>query len=237
MRHLLQFAAQILTVCLLSNAAAAQVAAPALTVGSPAAPETMIDGVAAVVNDAVITRSEVAEAARGSQFFAALSAQNPPPIVTLTPDELHASLQHLIDQTLLDNNVPISAEAAVQSEVARQLVALHARVGGDAAWQRHLQAAGLTEAAIERLVRHQVTLVAGLDQSFRNQVQIRDQAIAHYYQATLVPSLQAGHEPVPPLPEVRDRILAILSEQRLDELERQLLRDLRASAHIEVKEP
>ena len=76
-----------------------------------------------------------------------------------------------------------------------------------------------------------------MDQSFHNQVQIRDAAVNRYYQSVFLPSLPAGVAPVPPLAEVRDRIVAILRQQRLDELEQQLLRDLRATAHIEIKQP
>ena len=121
---------------------------------------TEIDGIAAVVNDTVITRSEVAEAARGSRFFATLASPVPTPTPALTAEERQASLQHLIDQALLEKSAPPPDQAVLQAELARQLDALRARAGGEEAWQRHLRAARLSEPALERLVRHQVTLLA-----------------------------------------------------------------------------
>lgn len=201
----------------------------------------MVDGIAAVVNDTLITHSEVEEAARGSRFFAGLAAPAAEPAAgeppaPLTRPELQASQQHLIDQALLERFAPPVEDAQAEAEFARQLEALRARAGGETAWQRHLRAAGLSEPALERLLRHQLTLVASLDQSFRAQIHVDDAAVAHYYTATYLPALPAGATP-PPLPEVRDRIAAILTEQRLDELQQQRLRDLRLTARIEIHQP
>ncbi len=201
--------------------------APALPAGQ------LLDRIVTTVNSRIIAESEWEEAARVECFLEGR------PLEALTAEDRKTTLQHLIDQTLLQEQMESTGfEHASPEDVARRLQEVRARFPAaqeEASWHALLARYGLTEAILGERLALQLDLERYIDQRFRPNVFVDPASIEAYYRDQLVPQLQAKNAPVPPLAEVRDRIERLLTEQRVNELVATWLQALRAQIGIEAR--
>ncbi len=193
----------------------------------------VLDRVVATVNDGVILESEWDDALRYEAFF------NGRPLEQLHPVERRATLDRLIDQLLLAQQMEATGFThASAEEVNERIRQIRKEISGgatDAGWKAALARYGLTAEVVAERVARQVDLERYVDQRFRSSVYVDAESVQNYYRNRLVPELERKRSPVPALEEVRGRIERILAEERVNELLSAWLKTLRTQSRIEVK--
>lgn len=191
----------------------------------------VVDRMVAVVNKQVILESELDQATR-VEFL--LQAR---PIGQLAPADRIATLERLIDRSLLEQQI---VDPAMLNPSAEDLAAKIKEVrdslpgaAGDERWKAILGGYGLTQQDVEDQLTSQFRILRFIDLRFRGLVQVDKDAIAAYYQDRFLPEVRKRNVAEPKLSEVSDKIEQILAEQRIDGLLNNWLKTLRAQAHIE----
>jgi len=193
----------------------------------------VIDRIVATVNRHPILQSEWDEAVE----FESLSSGRP--LAAVTPEDRKQTLERLIDQQLIAEQMRASSFVpAKPDEVAGKVRELRQTVPAwqaDDGWRAALAAYNLTEEDVEERTAIQVNLLRYLDQRFRPQIRIDQKAIESYYGEQLLPQLRRAHAPEPPLSQVAPTIEQLLVEQRLNEIQGLWVRGLRLQAEIQVR--
>jgi parvulin-like peptidyl-prolyl isomerase len=191
----------------------------------------VVDRMVAVVNRQVILQSEVEQTARVEFLL------NGKPLDQLNEAALKATLERLIDQDLLEQQIITATQlGASPAELAARLREVRAQIPGatdDQTWKTMLATYGLTEQDVAAQLDSQIRILRFVDLRFRGLVRVDRTAITIYYQETLVPELRKRGADVPPMDQVSDKIRQILVEQRIDGLLNTWLQTLRAQGHIE----
>jgi hypothetical protein len=166
----------------------------------------VIDAIVVHIEDDVITLSELRDLAAYQQLLDGRSQSN---------QELRTELieQWVVNNEAATTRFPLPAATEVDREVMR----VENTFPGPAAYQQRLQALGLTEQSVRRIITRQIYLARYLDYKFRSSIQVSDAAIADYYRDHLVPELQAKGQQAPPLADVTDKIRELLIEQGVND--------------------
>lgn len=182
-----------------------------------------IDGVAAKIEDDVITESEVRELAA----FQKLVDGKPKP-----REEL---LRELADQWLIRNEaVSTKYPEPSAADVERAYAEFVKQFPSPEEFKKHWAEAGLTEAAVRRMVAQQLYLARFIDYRFRPSAQVSDEQIEAYYHDEFAPQLKARNEPVPPLDEVEDTIREVLIQRAISDRATKWLDETRQHLQIDV---
>ena len=191
----------------------------------------IVDRIVATVNGQPILLSDWDIAMRCEAFLDQRALQ-------FTPAAARASLDRLVDQELLRQQIrsfqlqPVG-EDRLQSrleEIRRQIPG----VAGDAGWQAALNRYGLTQSEIEERIADQMEILRFIEVRLRPTVHVDRRSIEAYYYDTLLPQLKEKGAKQVPLAEVSAKIEEILSQQILDSLLADLLRDLRQQGEIRI---
>lgn len=189
-----------------------------------------IDGVVATVNGVPLLQSDVDDALRFEAFLQQRS------VALLTAGDREFAFQRLIDRELLRQEMPTDFAIAPE-EVSRQLANVRSQFSGAEtadAWIRILASYGLTEQTVNERVSDQLRVLAFIDLRLRAAVRIDDDAVAAYYNETLVPKLKQMNAPVDPLASVSSKIEQLLVQKRMDELLAIWIANLRSQSQISV---
>lgn len=197
----------------------------------------VVDRIVATVNGAAILESEWDEAVR----FECLLEQKP--LASLTPAALKATLDRLIDQTLIQQQMQASKFSALSPEEAlEQARKIHQQARANflalsppVDWLQALQTYGLTEAEFERRAALQVQTLRFIDLRFRPGIRIDNRRVETYYREKLLPELQRNGAAEAPLADVSPKIQELLVQQTMDELLTAWLRDLRAQSEVVLR--
>jgi len=190
--------------------------------------QLMVDQIVELVNGDIITRSDLL-------WSIALSPDAPSPEHHISSDILRQKLDYMIDQKLIEQEAARMPTPDIsQDEIIKARNDLIASLGPAEVFRRRVESVGLTQQRIDRLVRERIVIDKYIDFRFRSFVFVTDQEVQQYYDTRVVPELRRQNAVPPPLsdPKVRDPIVAILKQQKVnDELDR-FLKDLRARADI-----
>ena len=193
----------------------------------------VIDRIVATVNRRAILESEWGEAV-GFECLV-----NGRPLKDVTPDDRRQTLERLIDQELIAEQMRASSFVpATPEEIAGRVRELRQTVPAwktDDGWRVALAGYGLTEEDVEERLAVQVNLSRYLDLRFRREIHIDARAIQNYYREQLLPQLRRAGAPEPPLEQVSAMIEQVLAERRLNELQDQWVRALRLQGDIQVR--
>ncbi|HEY0704589.1 MAG TPA: hypothetical protein VGD60_17580 [Candidatus Acidoferrales bacterium] len=197
--------------------------APAASPSSAPMPTDQIDGVAARIEDDIITESEVRELGAFQQ------------LVDGKPETRDEILRELADQWLIRAEASAAQYAQPSAaDVDRGYAEFVKQYPSAEAFQQKCAAAGLSEAAVRRLIQQQLYLSRFIDYRFRPAAQVTDQQVADYYQNTFVPQLQARHAEIPPLDDVDDTIREVLIQRAISDRETKWLDETRGRLKIDV---
>ena len=226
---------------LLIFAAMACVAGPAARRGfaqaEPSAPSAAfassgkpIDGIAARIEDDILTDSEVHEL---GEFQQLVEGQGKP------RGEL---IRELADQWIVRGEADASKyPQPTKEEVDRAYHELETQYSSAEEFDKRRAAAGLSQAEVRDLLAQQLYLSRFLDYRFRPAAQVDEKQIQAYYDDEFAPQLKARSEKVPPLEDVEDTIREVLIQRDIDTLARQWLDDTRERLKIDIiadgKEP
>ncbi|HTS12075.1 MAG TPA: hypothetical protein VMH00_08170 [Candidatus Limnocylindrales bacterium] len=193
---------------------------------SPAASEggeRTIDGIAARIEDDVITTSEVRELGAFQKLVDGRAKSR---------DEIIRELadQWIVRQEALATNYSTPSD----EEVEHAYDALVKQFPSAEKFQEQCAAVDLSQAAVRRLLRDQLYLSRFLDFRFRAAAQVDQQQIEDYYQNEFVPQLKARGENVPPLEDVEDTIREVLVQRAIDARSAKWLEDTRERLKIDI---
>jgi hypothetical protein len=203
-----------------AQASALSHAADAGTANPAAQP---IDGVAARIEDDILTESEVSELAAFQQLVDGKSKSR---------DEL---IRELADQWIVRGEADASKyPRPTKQDVDRAYKQLVAQFPSPDEFERQREAVGLSEAAVGRMLEQQIYLARFLDYRFRPAAQVDQQQIQAYYNDEFAPQLKARGEKVPPVNDVEDTIREVLVQRDIDTLAKQWLDDTRDRLKIDI---
>lgn len=192
-----------------------------MTMSSLSALAELVDRVAAMVNQEVITWSEVRWAAHLA------------PDTDGKPEEAERrALENLIEQHLIAQQMVEMPEVA-EVEITVVYDRIREKFASDEAFRRSLFEAGLDEDELRKMIRRQVGTYKFVDSRFRPFIILLPEEVEDYYRLKYVPELRRRRiETIPPLDEVHDKIQALLTEEKLDQEIRRWLEDLKKRAEI-----
>jgi hypothetical protein len=143
-------------------------------------------------------------------------------------------LDGLIDERLRIHEVQRYGFEQVPVEmITKQIDAIRARFPSEEAFQKRLVELGMRRESLEQLVAQQLQVLVYVDELLGARVFVGLEEIEAYYKKTLVPQLEAAHQPVPPLEDVREQVREVLRQQRLNEELRRWTAELRSRADVE----
>lgn len=199
----------------------------------PAFGGEVIDRIVATVNGHVILQSDWDDASSYEAFIDRRSLDQ------LTPEDRKATLDRLIDQELLREQIqasdfPQTPPAEVQKRI-QEIRAHYPEAQSQQAWSALLSARGLTESDLESRVVLQLNVMRLVDARLRPTIQIDARSIESYYQETLIPQLrQAGATDIP-LADATPKIKELLTQQKMNVLLTAWLQNLRAGSDIRTE--
>lgn len=182
-----------------------------------------VDGVAARIEDDVLTESEVRELAA----FQILVDGQAKPRADL--------IRELADQWIIHSEATATKFPRPSAETLdHAYVDLAKQFPSPGEFKQRCRSVGLTEAAVRRMLEQQVYLSRFIEYRFRPAAQVDDQQIAAYYHDEFAPQLQKRGEPLPPLEEVGETIHEVLVQRVISERANQWLDDARTHLKIDI---
>ena len=182
-----------------------------------------IDGVAARIEDDILTDSEVRELAAFQQLVDGKSKSR---------DEL---IRELADQWIVRGEADASKYPQPRRvDVDGAFNQLAAQFSSMTEFEKRCAEAGLSEAAVHRMLEQQIYLARFLDYRFRPAAQVDEKQIQAYYNDEFAPQLKARGEKVPPVDDVEDTIREVLVQRDIDTLAKQWLDDTRDRLKVDI---
>jgi hypothetical protein len=192
----------------------------------------VIDRLVATVNGQPILQSDWDVALRCEALL-----DNKP--LQFTDKALQAALERLIDQELLRQQIrTFQLKQVTEEERGQRLAEIRKQIPGasDAAgWQSALHRYGLTQSEVDERITDQLEILRFIDVRLRPTVHVDRRSVEDYYREKLLPQLKEKGAKEAPLVEVGRQIEEILSQQLMDTLLSELLRDLRQQSEIHIQ--
>lgn len=218
-------------ICIFVCAAWLATGGAAKTLASPqkatASPDTgqarTIDGVAARIQDSIITDSEVWELAA---FQKLVDGKSKPRAEVI---------RELVDQWIVRGEADATNYSQPSAQDVNHAYAqLVAQFPSAEEFKKRCDAAGLSESTVRRILREQLYLSRFLDYRFRPAVQVSQSDVEAYYKKELAPQLKAHGQKVPPLDDVQASIREVLVQRAIDKRSKQWIADTRSGLQIDV---
>jgi hypothetical protein len=185
-----------------------------------------VDGVAARIEDDIITESEVREL---GAFQLLVDGKSKP------RTEL---IRELSDQWLIRTEAAATKYGQPpEADVDRAYTEFVKQFPSPEDFQKRCASAGLTEAAVRRMVAQQLYLSRFIDYRFRPEAQVSDEQVEAYYRDEFSPQLKARNEPVPPLDDVDDTIREVLIQRAISDRATKWLSESRDRLKIDIVSP
>lgn len=182
-----------------------------------------VDGVAARIEDGILTESEVREL---GAFQTLVDGRAKP------REEL---IRELADQWIVRGEAEAAKYPRPSAEdVDRAYAQFAVQFHSPEEFQSRCAAADLTEAAVRRMLGQQLYLSRFLDFRFRPAAQVDPKQVEEYYGDSFAPPLKARGEAVPPLEDVQDTIREILIQRAINERATQWLDATRERLKIDI---
>ena len=182
-----------------------------------------VDGIAARIEDNIVTESEVRELAAFQE------------LVDSRAQPRSELIRELADQWIVRGEAnaaryPPPSPEDVDSAYAK----LVKQFPSPEEFKNRCARVGLTEADIRRILEQQLYLSRFLDYRFRPEAQVDDQQIERYYREELTPQLKARGQMVPPLDEVEDTIREVLVQRVINTQSKKWLDETRERLQIDI---
>ena len=185
--------------------------------------EENLDGIAARIEDDIITESEVRELSA----FQELVDGKPKP-----RDEI---IKELADQWIVRGEAAVAAfPPPSKADVDRAYQEFVKQFPSAQEFQARCAALGLTEAAVRRILAQQLFLSRFIDYRFRPAAQVDQAQIETYYKDEFVRQLEAKKQAVPPLEDVEDTIREVLIQRAINDRATKWLDDTREHLKIDI---
>jgi hypothetical protein len=185
-----------------------------------------VDGVAARIEDDIITESEVRELGAFQMLVDGKSKPRP---------EL---IRELSDQWLIRSEATATKYGQPPAaDVDRAYAEFVKQFPSPEDFEKRCAGAGLTEAAVRRMVAQQLYLSRFIDYRFRPEAQVSDEQVETYYRDEFSPQLKARNQPVPPLDDVDDAVREVLIQRAISDRAAKWLSESRDRLKIDIVSP
>ncbi len=185
-----------------------------------------IDGVAARIEDDIITESELRELAA---FQVLVDGKSKPRL------EL---IHELADQWIITSEAKAARYAPPSAKDVDLAVAnFEKQFHSPDEYRERCAKAGISDAAVRRLLAEQLYLNRFMDYRFRAAAQVSDDAVEAYYRDEFAPQLKAQNQPVPPLDDVDDTIREVLIQRTISERAQKWLDETRDRLKLDIVSP
>lgn len=182
-----------------------------------------VDGVAARIEDDILTESEVRELGAFQQLVEG---------ATKPREEL---IRELADQWIVRGEIETAKYPPPSAaDVDRAYAQLQGQFGSPEEFAKRCAAVGLSEAGVRRMLLQQLYLSRFLDFRFRPAAQIDSKQVEAYYNDQFAPQLKAKNQEVPQLDAVEDTIREVLVQRAINDRATQWLDDTRSRLKIDV---
>jgi hypothetical protein len=189
---------------------------------APGAVES-VDGIAARIEDDIITESELHE-------LAALQE-----VVDGEPKPRADLIKELADQWVTRGEADTAKFPRPSAlDVNNAYAQLAMQFGGADKFKSRCATVGLNEMAVRRMLEQQLYLSRFLDYRFRPAAQVDDMQVEKYYQDEFAPQLKARGQQVPPLEDVQETIREVLIQREITRRANEWLEDTRGRLQIET---
>lgn len=194
----------------------------------------IVDRIVAVVNNQIITLSDVEEEAKFEEI--GISGEDAASDHAAGKEVQFEITQRLIDQALIRQQLEQFPGIEVSSEeVEKQLTQIREQFGSEEQWKRTLETQHIDPVALKSRVEWQLQVVKFIDYRFRQFVVVDPKEIEDYYNNHLISELaKRGVTLRPALAEAEERIREILTEEKVDVEIENWLKSLRESASIAI---
>jgi hypothetical protein len=146
---------------------------------------------------------------------------------------LTAVVERLIETHLIEREVKRYPGEPVPAEQVKQAAdSIRHSFPSDQAYRQALDDQGMTEEALQNLVKRQIAINRYLERRFRPLVHVSDEEVQHFYEEELLPALRAGNETEPSLEPVRESIRRILAERKFNQRVNEWMEALKTRSHI-----
>ena len=190
----------------------------------------IIDRIAVVVGDRVITESEIQREIR-------LTALLNGAALDFSPAALRSTAERLVEQRLIQDENEISLyPAPADDAVEDALKETREGFGSAAKYQAELKRAGVSDSELRAHLRRQLVTLRFLDLRFRPGIQVGDEEMAGYFERSLAPQLRKNHPNREFSPaDFREQIEQALIADRVDKAADEWLKDARSRTRIEFR--
>ena len=191
--------------------------------GSSGSSQT-VDGVAARIEDDILTESEVRELAAFQE------------LVDGHPKTRSEVIRELADQWIVRGEANTAKfPRPSQADVDRAYAELVKQFKSPEEFQARCSSAGLTEAGVRRLLGQQLYLSHFIDYRFRPSAQVTDEQVETYYRDEFSPQLKARGQPIPPIEDVDDTIREVLIQRAITDRATKWLDETRDHLKIDLE--
>jgi hypothetical protein len=210
-------------VCWLAGGTASHASQQDPPAATASADEQTVDGVAARIEDDILMESEVRELGAFQQLVDGSAKPR---------EEL---IRELADQWIVRGEIETAKYPPPSAaDVDRAYAQLAGQFASPEEFAKRCAVAGLSEAAVRRMLQQQIYLSRFLDFRFRPAAQIDSKQIEDYYNDQFVPQLKAKHQTIPLLDDVEDTIREVLVQRAINDRATQWLDDTRGRLKIDV---
>jgi len=186
-----------------------------------------VDRIAAVIDQQVLTVSEVSQLAE-VRFFPRVAGRN-------DDDYRHDILEALIAQALRYRDVErFGAQDIPKDSIEARLVEIQHRFASPAELDAALAHAELTLDELRTLIKRQLQVEAYIQERFAPLIFVSNDDIASYYNGPWRQQRVARGLAVPPLADVREEIRTLIRSRQLDQQIETWTTQLRARANVDV---
>jgi hypothetical protein len=227
-RKVLSLASMVSLCWLAAGTARAQTSSHSAVSLTPAAANgsETVDAIAARIEDDILTESEVRELG-AFQTLVDGQAKSRPELIRELAD------QWIVQGEASAANYP----KPLAEDVDRAYSQLEKQFPSPEGFKRRSAAAGLSEAAIRRMLEQQLYLSRFLDFRFRPAAQVTESQIENYYKDEFAAPLQKKGQPIPALDDVDDTIREVLIQRAISDRATAWLDDTRGRLQIDVIRP
>jgi hypothetical protein len=200
------------------------------------APQKVVDQIIALVNDEIITRSDLL-------WSLAMDPQAPSPAEGVSSELLRQKLDVMLDQRLIAQEARRVPTAEITAEdINQRRAALVKGFRSEQAFLQRTGAVGLTVARVNDLIREMLLIERFVDFRFRSFIFVTEAEIQRYYDETLAPRIRERGQVVPGLDDrlpnenitVRARITEIIRRQKINQEIDRFLNATRQRADITI---
>jgi hypothetical protein len=189
----------------------------------PLSSAVILDQIAAIVNDNIITYSEVSATEKLGLNVSGLPPES-------------STLEGRINHHLVIEQIERQPPPTVSNEMVQEVVDSFTREqGGPEEFLLFLNSIGMNYEDFDREVREQLSIREFINLRFRPFVSVRIEDAEAYYNEVLKPELQQKGEEVPPFAESFELIQSRLAESRVQERTKEWLQEIKEEASIYIK--